>query len=126
MSDPIQEDMFFAEKWTTEKYKEFIDWVNSEQYDTVVEAYYHLARLYEENQTLCNDCDMFKGHDNADICCDCDNIYKVATAECPDVDYFDTLEEAKEFCDRHSLDYGYIMLCDSEKREIGCWGDFEE
>ncbi len=73
MSDPIQEDMFFAEHWTTEKYKEFVEWVNSEQYDTVVEAYYYLAKQFEENQTKCSDCDMFIDHDNEDITCNCDS-----------------------------------------------------
>ena len=53
--------------------------------------------------------------------------YKVCSAECPDVDYFDTLEEAKAFCDQHAdLDYGLIMLCDSNKNDIGDWGDYLE
>ena len=53
-------------------------------------------------------------------------FFKVATAECPDVDYFETLFLAKLFCDRHQLSYGYIMLCDKDKNEIGDWGDYEE
>ena len=54
-----------------------------------------------------------------------DNCFKVAQAECPDVEYFDTLDDAKRYCDRHLIDYGHIMLCDSEKKEIGDWGDYE-
>jgi len=53
--------------------------------------------------------------------------YKVCRAENPDVEYFDTLHEAKAFCDKHAdLDYGLIMLCDFEKNEIGDWGDYDE
>ncbi len=53
--------------------------------------------------------------------------YKVCCAENPDVEYFDTLHEAKAFCDKHAdLDYGLIMLCDFEKNEIGDWGDYDE
>lgn len=54
-----------------------------------------------------------------------DNCFKVAQAECPDIEYFDTLDDAKRYCDRHLIDYGCIMLCDSEKKEIGDWGDYE-
>ena len=50
--------------------------------------------------------------------------YKVAQAENPDVEYFDTLQEAKKYCDRHLIDYGYIMLCDEDFNEIGDWGDY--
>ena len=50
MSDPIQEDMFFAENWTKEKYKKFIDWVNSEQYDKIEEAYSYLAIEFESKK----------------------------------------------------------------------------
>ena len=63
--------------------------------------------------------------------CDCDNCreyeieyYKVATAECPDIDYFETIKGAKAFCDKHSLNYGAIMLCDKDKNEIGDYGDY--
>lgn len=51
-------------------------------------------------------------------------FYKVAQGECPDVEYFKTLDEAKRYCDRHLLDYGYIMLCDEDYDEIGYWGQF--
>ena len=55
------------------------------------------------------------------------NVYKVAKAECPDINYFTTVQEAKDFCDKHDdLDYGYIMLCDIYKNEIGDWGDYME
>ena len=54
-----------------------------------------------------------------------DNCFKVAQAECPDIEYFDTLDDAKRYCDRHLIDYGHIMLCDSDKNEIGDWGDYE-
>ena len=51
--------------------------------------------------------------------------FKVVDGGNPDVDYFDTLDEAKAFCDKHeSLDYGLIMLCDWKKQEIGDWGDY--
>jgi len=50
--------------------------------------------------------------------------YKVAQAENPDVEYFDTLQKAKKYCDRHLIDYGYIMLCDEDFNEIGDWGDY--
>jgi len=53
-------------------------------------------------------------------------LYKVSCAENPDVEYFNTLNEAKRFCDQHlDLDYGLIMLCDFEKNEIGDYGDYE-
>ena len=64
--------------------------------------------------------------------CDCCNpleeeFYEVSRAENPDVEYFNTLEEAKAFCDKHcDLDYGLIMLCDKHKKHIGDWGDYEE
>ena len=64
--------------------------------------------------------------------CDCCNpveveFYEVSCAENPDVEYFNTLENAKEFCDKHdALDYGMIMLCDKNKKHIGDWGDYEE
>ena len=54
-------------------------------------------------------------------------FYEVSCAENPDVNYFNTLEEAKAFCDKHDdLDYGLIMLCDKNKKHIGDWGDYEE
>ena len=56
-----------------------------------------------------------------------EEFYEVSCAENPDVEYFNTLEEAKAFCDKHGdLDYGLIMLCDKHKKHIGDWGDYEE
>tara|TARA_R110002110_G_scaffold8247_2_gene41171 strand:+ start:118 stop:828 length:711 start_codon:yes stop_codon:yes gene_type:complete len=70
-------------------------------------------------------------HSIFDGCCDdCreeEEFYEVSCAENPDVEYFNTLEEAKAFCDKHDdLDYGLIMLCDKHKKHIGDWGDYEE
>tara|TARA_R110000765_G_scaffold300621_1_gene395186 strand:+ start:285 stop:572 length:288 start_codon:yes stop_codon:yes gene_type:complete len=54
-------------------------------------------------------------------------FYEVSCAENPDVEYFNTLEKAKAFCDKHDdLDYGLIMLCDEHKKHIGDWGDYDE
>jgi len=58
--------------------------------------------------------------------------YKVSDARNPDVEYFDTLVKAKAFCDRHASGlglrkwggYGMIMKCDSDKNEIGNYGDY--
>ena len=71
---------------------------------------------------------LHKNKNGDALCDDCfeKNYYKVSTAECPDVDYFDTLEEAKLFCDKHDIDYGVIMLCDYNKDEIGDYGDYED
>ena len=66
------------------------------------------------------------------VCKNCEEaeekeFYEVSYAEHPDVDYFNTLEEAKAFCDkRDDLDYGLIMLCDKHKKRIGNWGDYDE
>jgi hypothetical protein len=91
----------------------------------------------DEEEVTCGmkkDCDgeglePVEGHYGCDECREEDQkeYYKVCSAECPDVDYFDTLEEAKAFCDQHAdLDYGLIMLCDSNKNDIGDWGDYYE
>lgn len=101
----------------------------------------HTLPLYE--CVLCKDEYMGYGNNAAPVaegkCCDNCNFtqvisarlvkqyFKVADGGNPDVDYFETLDEAKAFCDKYdSLDYGLIMLCDFEKKEIGDWGDFEE
>ena len=55
-----------------------------------------------------------------------EEFYEVACAENPDIDYFNTLEEAKTFCDKHKDHYGLIMLCDKNKKRIGNWGDYVE
>jgi len=90
-------------------------------------------------ESVCDECmiaDEDDPHCKTDRCKKCEQdeeededrqYFKVADGGNPDVDYFDTLDEAKAFCDKHeSLDYGLIMLCDWEKKEIGDWGDFEE
>ena len=83
-----------------------------------------LTEEYPSGDIICRDgCEDDEEEDDEEE----KNFYKVATAECPDVDYFDTLQEAKDFCDEyHDLDYGYIMLCDADKEEIGDWGDYLE
>ena len=81
-----------------------------------------LTEEYPSGDIICRDgCEDDEEEDDEEE----KNFYKVCTAECPDVDYFDTLQEAKDFCDEHDdLDYGYIMLCDADKNEIGDWGDY--
>ena len=55
--------------------------------------------------------------------------WKVANACCSDIEYFATLEEAKQYCDRyrqsHDLDYGYIMRMEGDK-EVGHWNEYWE
>ena len=65
-------------------------------------------------------------------CPACDDIYKVLTLDAAifgdddDDSYFDSLDEAMEFCDAHNdLGYGLIILCDKDRNEIGQYGDFE-
>lgn len=60
-------------------------------------------------------------------------LFKVAKAECPDTEYFETLEDAKTYIDKyresHDLDYGYIMRVEKDgesEEEIGEWGEFWE
>jgi len=90
-------------------------------------------------ESVCDECmiaDEDDPHCKTDRCKKCEQdeeededrqYFKVADGGNPDVEYFNTLDEAKAFCDKHeSLDYGLIMLCDWEKKEIGDWGDFEE
>jgi len=77
---------------------------------------------YNEVMYLLNDAFVQDEEDEEDR-----QYFKVVDGGNPDVDYFDTLDEAKAFCDQYeSLDYGLIMLCDWKKQEIGDWGDFEE
>ena len=83
----------------------------------------------EEKTYKCSDCDAWVKP--TESCCgeeeDDEEFYEVSCAENPDVEYFNTLEEAKAFCDKHGdLDYGLIMLCDKHKKHIGDWGDYEE
>ena len=94
-------------------------------------------RAVEEIPLICFKCEkQYMGIDGNCCCGTCcsycnedeeKEYYKVCCAENPDVEYFDTLHEAKAFCDKHAdLDYGLIMLCDFEKNEIGDWGDYDE
>lgn len=73
----------------------------------------------------------FDDREDINLCRNCEDddeeaveFFKVADGENPDVNYFETLIEAKAFCDRHYIMYGFIMLCDSDKKEIGDWGDY--
>ena len=55
-----------------------------------------------------------------------EEFYEVSCAENPDIEYFKTLIEAKQFCDKcEDLNYGLIMLCDKNKNRIGDWGDYD-
>ena len=55
--------------------------------------------------------------------------WMVADAHCSDIEYFATLEEAKQYCDRyrqsHDLDYGYIMRMEGDKK-VGYWNEYSE
>ena len=65
----------------------------------------------------------------------CVKLFMVAQAECPDIEYFETLNDAKNYVDKyrdsHQLDYGYIMRvvyngCIDKEEEVGYWGEFYE
>ena len=63
----------------------------------------------------------------------CVELFKVAQAENPDIEYFKTLNDAKNYVDKyrdsHQLDYGHIMRVEKdgkEEEEAGFWGEFYE
>ncbi len=58
-----------------------------------------------------------------------DDCFKVAPLSrgyygIEEIVYFDFLEEAKAYCDKHLMDYDNIMLCDSDRNEIGIWNEY--
>ena len=50
MADPIQSDLSFTENWSEEKYTKFIEWVNANHWDKIVDAYEEMVSYYEEEQ----------------------------------------------------------------------------
>ena len=45
-TDPFQGDLPFADDWSIEKYTDFIEWVNGNHYDVIVEVYQDLIKPY--------------------------------------------------------------------------------